>query len=573
MPVAAQIKDFAAGLRKAAIDEGILQPSPLEAAQDPQVIERGSLLPIGVYKDPRTGEKSSGLAWPQAALDTWGSMQKMAGAGNLALEGGSAPSEEIMPTWEDAMNIGGVAMVGSLPMRVPQGALRTFGGPKAKTADLTKLAQAEEMLAKGAKPEAIRRKTGWSQGADDKWRFEISDEAARLKSGGVGLEALGGTKNLSDIFEHPELFAAYPEMRNILAQVSKAEQEGGIRGLHGMMPAEMTGKGRPMEFIAASSRDAAEARSTFLHELQHSIQKQEEFAKGGSGQYNPRNEAWEDYSKLADAAVKGPYGKELQTKLDEVGFPAGSEGAEWFIRGFPGESDSFARARYSGLLAKFSQGNPKGAAELGKWFATSPAWKKIRSEMEFASGKVRSALSAPQYYERLAGEVEARNVQKRADYSAAARAKTSPKSTQDFPKSEQIVKFGYDPEPSASMKLPQAKDLKNFSRSRLTASNSDTVSSSKLYDDYMTWAKGSGQDVMNKSEFSQWMSDQGFQRARIGGRDRYIGVKMKDKAKGASGALSLGAALVGMGVITPKQAQAMDEEEFTRALQAEFDGI
>jgi hypothetical protein len=51
--------------------------------------------------------------------------------------------------------------------------LGIFGGRMAKTADLNALARAERMAAENAPRESVWNETGWFQGPDQKWRFEI----------------------------------------------------------------------------------------------------------------------------------------------------------------------------------------------------------------------------------------------------------------------------------------------------------------------------------------------------------------------------------------------------------------
>jgi len=60
-----------------------------------------------------------------------------------------------------------------------------FAGPNAKTADIYSKITAEERLAKGEPAERVRRETGWFQGVDGMWRFEIADNEAKFNDKGV----------------------------------------------------------------------------------------------------------------------------------------------------------------------------------------------------------------------------------------------------------------------------------------------------------------------------------------------------------------------------------------------------
>jgi hypothetical protein len=57
----------------------------------------------------------------------------------------------------------------------------TFAGINALTADKEALAKAQQMIAQGVEPAKVWYETGWGQGADGKWRFEIDDSKARLR--------------------------------------------------------------------------------------------------------------------------------------------------------------------------------------------------------------------------------------------------------------------------------------------------------------------------------------------------------------------------------------------------------
>lgn len=52
----------------------------------------------------------------------------------------------------------------------------TFGGQRAATADLGKLAEARSLASKGVGRDDILSQTGWFRGPDGHWRFEISDQ-------------------------------------------------------------------------------------------------------------------------------------------------------------------------------------------------------------------------------------------------------------------------------------------------------------------------------------------------------------------------------------------------------------
>ena len=63
------------------------------------------------------------------------------------------------------------------------------------------------MQNEGADPEAIRQETGWFQGYDGKWRFEIDDSKAVFRKGGdVRLMRDAKYRRLTDVYKRQGLF-------------------------------------------------------------------------------------------------------------------------------------------------------------------------------------------------------------------------------------------------------------------------------------------------------------------------------------------------------------------------------
>ena len=94
----------------------------------------------------------------------------------------------------------------------------SFAGQNSRTSDKHALSSAQSRLDAGEDAEKVRQDTGWFKGADGKWRYEISDKDARLKtwtSYWTRLRDQGRTYDLSSILDHPRLFAAYPELKKV----------------------------------------------------------------------------------------------------------------------------------------------------------------------------------------------------------------------------------------------------------------------------------------------------------------------------------------------------------------------
>ena len=152
----------------------------------------------------------------------------------------------------------------------------SYGGFYAKGADLISLIRATGMEAKGESEEDILEETGWYKGSDGEWRFEISDEDMKLK---VSPDALltssfyDGEFKLSQLIDHPKLFAAYPKFGDIRVQF--ANLGDGARGSYN--------KRENIIGLSQSLRsDPDQLLNTLAHELQHAIQVGEGFALGAN---------------------------------------------------------------------------------------------------------------------------------------------------------------------------------------------------------------------------------------------------------------------------------------------------
>lgn len=165
------------------------------------------------------------------------------------------------------------------PLRAPEGALRMFAGRNARTADRAALSRAEDMAAAGADPEAIWRETGWYQGQDGAWRFEIDDSGSTFTRPRKPVASLGASGShlgaLPRMFDHEAIYEAYPELRTI--NVFEAEMEPGAVAAFRGLP----GDARDPAWLTLSPR-YSDPRSATLHEVQHGIQFLEGFAPGAS---------------------------------------------------------------------------------------------------------------------------------------------------------------------------------------------------------------------------------------------------------------------------------------------------
>lgn len=190
----------------------------------------------------------------------------------------------------------------------------SMGGLKAETADKSALEKAMELEKDGTDSEKIRKETGWFKGYDGKWRFEIDDselefktdikknraaaiELAKMKVKSAELEekivnntATKAEENeyynldekmieyrkgvkLSDVINHPKLFEAYPQLKNVDVYYEISSVNRGVYSSNGNVIML-----NPMHTID-------EQKEAIIHEIQHAIQEIENFANGSNLEY------------------------------------------------------------------------------------------------------------------------------------------------------------------------------------------------------------------------------------------------------------------------------------------------
>jgi hypothetical protein len=142
---------------------------------------------------------------------------------------------------------------------------------------------AEKMLSNGVMPREIWAKTGWIYGRDGVWRYEIDDSKMKLRrdisSMVETMRKSGKTSDtwlLPSVIDHAELFAAYPELKNINVKVYAGADP--TRGGYYDRP---TSK-RKIENIVVFGGDLSQEgfERVLLHEIQHAVQMREGMNRG-----------------------------------------------------------------------------------------------------------------------------------------------------------------------------------------------------------------------------------------------------------------------------------------------------
>ena len=242
------------------------------------------------------------------------------------------------------------------PMAKVGGLLGTFIGKGSKLWNPTSYAKALEMEKTGAKAKDIWKETGNAKFADGQWRQEISDKDAKTL-----LTSRAKPTMLNKKLVHDDLFKAYPELNEVSLGLKPTQQSQSSyfnKSKNRIQIGKYSNPEQPprKELLAQTDKmldninqkiedlakdttmDKAEKYRTYkqysrdfetiqnnynkdrdlvtgipytqfepdlssvLHETQHSIQKLEDWAKGGSSKMFSGNNPHEQYRKLAGEA-------------------------------------------------------------------------------------------------------------------------------------------------------------------------------------------------------------------------------------------------------------------------------
>lgn len=310
----------------------------------------------------------------------------------------------------------------------------------------------------------IKLATGWERGADGKWRYEVEDfeidpkglarrnrlwsnlswgkeydalsdklfdgvelteeEAARFDELSEKAEELRATyeandvRYLDDYVKDENLFKAYPELKQIRVEIYNA-------------PTSNTGatyyESQNLIRVNESVLDRADFRSILAHEVQHTVQSIEGFARGGNSMtyrkhldaLKEKRDAWSMIEEFADkreelgedASQMDVYNA-LVNEYHSDGFEFGDgfipsrnafdKGFNLWVRGYDKEGYEDAYNEYQSLIEKFGLGGENDR------------------------------------YNELSGEVEARNVQSRMNMTPEERRNTLASETEDVAREDQI---------------------------------------------------------------------------------------------------------------------------------------
>ena len=262
-----------------------------------------------------------------------------------------------------------------------------------RTARMDNLSVARKMEEEKKDAKAIKMATGWERGADGKWRYEMPDVVLRDPKEWVNKKTL----TLSDIVEkpndlfkeYPELFDAYPELKDM--KILKGRAKSGGVFYNNAITLNLGDIREAIKYDMDTHYKLANnsLKKTLVHEIQHYIQDKEGFAQGGN------SEMIIDKNAL-DAIAK------LRAEKDAV--------AKEFYAMSPDEQQ---RRKYE----------------------INNRYNDLTKQIERLEKSSRIGYDG---YNRLSGEVEARNVSARLNMTPEERRKSLAESTEDVARKDQI---------------------------------------------------------------------------------------------------------------------------------------
>lgn len=277
-------------------------------------------------------------------------------------------------------------------------------------------------------PDKIWKSTGWEKWTDWKWRFEIDDSKVKFYPENLKVQtwiSVNWTEysqriwKLWDILEHNDLYKQYPNAKNINISISKRPE----------WRAQFNRWYKDEWWISFNKNNLTDEltqkdKSSLLHEVQHYIQEKEWFAKWWT--ITPRKDLIEKYElelkNLWDTEIWKIY-KKRQKEFDDY----------W--------NNEYDKIDWDSL----SMNNPKIKELEKKQYIAYNKFKENNSKFfnkrkELENKILDEKMKWFDWYQYLAWEVEARNVQTRLWKTKAEKKLLRPWKTEDIARSKQIIR-------------------------------------------------------------------------------------------------------------------------------------
>ncbi len=260
------------------------------------------------------------------------------------------------------------------------------------TKRLDNLAVARDMETAGKDAKTIKLATGWERGADGKWRYEIDDAVINQnaifnhRDDGVSITLLG------ELLTGGELLKAYPQLDDMVV----VYQELPLGTLGGYSPANKLGM--PANIVLSDMFLARRENPEWRAEVERMEQE-------------PIIKAW------SDAMTAEPYDNNAY------------ESAEQAFKASP------LWEEYNNLL----MGKGKYPRLIKGIGGREALLHEVQHAIQDIEGFAMGGNTKSEGYNRLAGEVEARNIEKRANMTTQERLASLAEETEDVAREDQII--------------------------------------------------------------------------------------------------------------------------------------
>ena len=271
--------------------------------------------------------------------------------------------------------------------------------------NLDNLQTAKQMLEAGKDAADIKLATGWEKGGDGKWRMEVPDLTVIIKrklpdGNEYNIDNFAFQDDyLENIVNAPELFSAYGQLRRIRVRSVDLDSLGSYSKQNNTIYLNYN------DFInLPTSKQELLLRSVLIHEVQHAIQHIEGFASGGT--LNTAVNENQDPVLQRHIAKANELMKEresLENKLSE--------------------------------LEKYPEENEKQISSIKHRI------ERIETLLDTNRLNAEMATSPQTTYKRLAGEVEARNAERRQFFTGEEKRNSLFEASEDVAEESKIYLF------------------------------------------------------------------------------------------------------------------------------------
>ena len=256
---------------------------------------------------------------------------------------------------------------------------------------------------------------------------------------------MGESFYLSMLIDNPELFKAYPELEKVTIAFARKDVDNHM--------GEYDPSEKSITIYPAGARTYYNFLSVLAHEVQHAIQRIEGFAVGGS---QAQFEVYEKPSKLQESIMLLD-----DIPMNELMNYKEHEEYKFIQKYLPEELEKNidGLGTLTQIMDRWIQDVKDGITTIENVYKEIQNARKTYNKYN-KLGEYENEKTTYEKYQSLAGEVEARNVQTRRNFTPEERLNTLLSETADVAPEEQIVLF--DGATSESRAIEEQENIKSI---------------------------------------------------------------------------------------------------------------